>query len=254
MVSEGVQPPTLTAAEVERYSRQLLLPEMGEEEQLRLRAATVALIGCGGLGVAAAPYLAGAGVGAIRLFDPDLVEVHNLHRQVAFGEADLGAPKALALARRLRQLNPLTDVGFEVRRVGPSDLPSALAGVDLVLECTDDPRSKFGLNDWAVGSGNPAVIGGAMAMRGQVVIVLPGSPCYRCLFKTPPASAVSCQTAGVLGPLVGVIGALQALLAVEALSGTLFGAAGRLWDLDGAALRWREIRFERDPRCPSHPF
>ncbi len=243
----------LSDLEVERYSRQLLLPQLDEAAQLRLRRATVAVVGCGALGSAAAPYLVGAGVGRVLLFDPDVVALDNLHRQVQFTTADTGAPKAERLAERLRALNELVVV--EPRAVGgdPKALSPDLEGADLLLECTDDPAAKFALNDWAVGAGRELVIAGVTGLQGQVLAVGARGPCYRCLFPAPPASATDCRTAGILGPVAGVVGAMQALLALIWLTG--IGPAnleGRLWDLDAGTMRWREIHFPRDPSCPSH--
>ena len=243
----------LSDVEVERYSRQLLLPRMDEAAQLRLRRATVAVVGCGALGSAAAPYLVGAGVGRVLLLDPDVVALDNLHRQVQFTAADIGASKAERMAERLRSLNELVVVEPRTTKAAPMAVAPALDGADLTLECTDDPANKFALNDWAVGAGRQLVIAGVTGLRGQVLAVGPDGPCYRCLFTAPPAAAADCRTAGILGPVAGVVGAMQALLALIRLTG--IGPAnleGRLWDLDAGAMRWREIHFPRDPSCPSH--
>lgn len=244
----------LSGAEVERYSRQLLLPQMDEAAQLRLRGAAVAVVGCGALGSAAAPYLVGAGVGRVLLFDPDVVALDNLHRQVQFTTADIGASKADRLAERLRSLNQLVAVEPHPVRADPTALEAALGSSGLILECTDDPVTKFALNDWAVGEGRQLVIAGATGLRGQVLEVGASGPCYRCLFPGTREAAADCRTAGILGPVAGVVGAMQALLALSWITGV--GPAnrtGRLWDLDAGTVRWREIRFSRDPRCPSHP-
>jgi molybdopterin/thiamine biosynthesis adenylyltransferase len=250
--SEGAED-GLSDVEVERYSRQLLLPEMGEAAQLRLRRATVAVVGCGALGSAAAPYLVGAGVGRVLLLDPDIVALDNLHRQVQFSTADIGASKSRRLAERLRALNELVVVEPFPFRADPSSLSVTLDGAELILECTDDPETKFALNDWAVGTGRPLVIAGVTGLRGQVLQVDASGPCYRCLFRATPAAAADCRTAGILGPVAGVVGAMQALLALTWLAGiSSANLAGRLWDLDAGAMRWREIHFPRDPNCPSH--
>ena len=252
MRSEGAAE-GLSDAEVERYSRQLLLPEMGEAAQLRLRQASVAVVGCGALGSAAAPYLVGAGVGHVLLLDPDFVALDNLHRQVQFSTADIGASKAGRLADRLRALNELVAVDPLPARADPSALSQSLQGAELILECTDDPATKFALNDWAMGTGRQLVIAGVTGLRGQVVQVGAGGPCYRCLFPATPATAADCRTAGILGPVAGVVGAMQALLALTWLAGIgPASRAGKLWDLDAGAMRWREIHFPRDPNCSSH--
>ncbi|MGC8473046.1 MAG: HesA/MoeB/ThiF family protein, partial [Candidatus Dormibacteria bacterium] len=222
--------------------------------QLRLRRATVAVVGCGALGSAAAPYLVGAGVGRVLLIDPDAVALDNLHRQVQFTRADIGASKAHRLADRLRSLNELVEVEPLPARADPIALRPALGSSGLVLECTDDPATKFALNDWAVGAGRQMVIAGVTGLRGQVLQVGAVGPCYRCLFPETPATAADCRTAGILGPVAGVVGAMQALLALTWITGIgPAGRAGRLWDLDAEAMRWREIHFTRDPNCPNHP-
>ncbi len=252
MRSEGAAD-GLSDVEVERYSRQLLLPQMGEAAQLRLSRATVAVVGCGALGSAAAPYLVGAGVGRVLLIDPDVVALDNLHRQVQFSTADVGDSKADRLAERLRSLNGLVMVEPLTARADPIALGPEVGSDGLILECTDDPVTKFALNDWAVGAGRQLVIAGATGLQGQVLQVGALGPCYRCLFPETPAAAADCRTAGILGPVAGVVGAMQALLALTWITGIgPARRAGRLWDLDAGAMRWREIHFTRDPNCPNH--
>lgn len=246
--------PGLSDEEVQRYSRQLLLAGFREPQQLRLRAATAVVVGCGGLGTAAALYLVGAGVGRVRLCDGDIVSLDNLHRQVAFRERDIGRDKAEALAAQLRELN--REVAAEPRnaRLKPRDLDGALTGADLVLECSDDPETKFAVNDWCVRQGANLVVAGAIGWRGQVLAVSPGGPCYRCLFHDVPQGAeVSCRTAGVAGPVVGAVGSMQALIGMRILARLEPSPpSGRLLDLDATTLRWRAVHFERDPACVSH--
>lgn len=253
-MSRRAEQDQLSDSEVERYSRQLLLPGMGEAGQLRLRRATAVVVGCGGLGGQAALYLAGAGVGRIRLIDPDRVALDNLHRQVAFRTSDLGRPKVVALADALLARNPEIEIEPVDRSLGEEAVGELLDHAHLVLECSDDPLSKFTVNDWCVGHHIPVVVGGAIGFSGQVVAVVPGAPCYRCLFPSPPEDATrSCREAGVMGPLVGVVGSLQALEAVKALAGLAAGPRqGKLVDFDGLTGRWRTITFDRDPACPAH--
>jgi sulfur carrier protein ThiS adenylyltransferase len=248
----GGQASQLDDSDIERYSRQLLLEELGEPEQLRLRRARVAVIGCGGLGGPAALHLVGAGVGRILLIDPDLVSLDNLHRQVAFRTADIGRSKVRVLGAALRHLNPRVEVEEEREQLLPEALEERLQGSDLVLECSDQPSLKFAVNDWCVAHGLPLVVGGAIGWRGQVTTVTAESGCFRCLFRAPnPATERSCQSAGVIGPLVGVIGALQALEGVRLLIGPNQGE-GRLADFDGRTGRWRSLRLLRDPGCRAH--
>lgn len=242
----------LDDSEVERYSRQLLLDGFAEPEQLRLTRARVAVIGCGGLGGPAALHLVGAGVGRILLVDPDLVSLDNLHRQVAFRADDIGRPKVQVLGAALRHLNPAARVEEMMEHLRPESLDRTLLGQDLVLECSDQPSLKFAVNDWCVSQAVPLVVGGAIGWRGQVTSVTAQAGCFRCLFRMPsPEMERSCRAAGVIGPLVGVMGSLQALEGVRLLVGPSPGE-GRLTDFDGTTGRWRSMRLVRDPGCSAH--
>ncbi|HVC22468.1 MAG TPA: HesA/MoeB/ThiF family protein [Candidatus Dormibacteraeota bacterium] len=243
----------LNGAAVERYSRQLLLREVGEAGQLRLAQATAVVVGCGGLGVPVALYLGAAGVGHLILIDPDQVSLDNLNRQIAYRTAEVGQPKAALLGARISELNPNVSVETHSTAVTPTSIGALVAAADVVLECSDDPTTKFLVNDYCVPRGKGLVIGGAVGLAGQVVTVPAGGACYRCLFGGPPAvPGLSCRDAGVLGPLVGIIGSLQALEAIKLVCGPSPEAGGRLFDFDAAAVRWREVRFPLDPSCPAH--
>lgn len=243
----------LDEAAVERYSRQLLLREIGEAGQLRLTHSQVAVVGCGGLGVPAALYLGASGVGRLTLIDPDRVALDNLNRQVAYRTDEIGEPKAKLLAQRIHELNPTIEVGARQESVDSLSLRALLSEVDVVLECSDDPATKFLINDFCVAEGIGLVVGGAVGLTGQVVTVPPGAACYRCLFAAPPAGpAQTCREAGVLGPLVGMIGSLQALEAIKLISGIGRETGGRLLDFDATTARWREVRFPLDPNCSAH--
>ena len=238
--------------EIERYGRQLLLPEFREGEQLRLLNSRAVLIGVGGLGGPAALHLAGSGLGALRLVDSDRVALDNLHRQVAFRTADIGEPKTKVICRAIQALNSQVSVEEHRGPLNADNIDSLLLGADVVLECSDGPETKFLVNDWCVRHRLPLVIGGAIGWRGQLTVVSPGGPCYRCLFKAPSDEMLrSCREAGVIGPLVGVIGSLQAL---EAIRLVLWPERfkNRLLDFDGESGRWRTISLERDDRCPVH--
>jgi len=241
------------AAAVERYSRQLLLREVGEAGQLRLAQSCAVVVGCGGLGVPAALYLGAAGMGRLILVDPDTVALDNLNRQVAYRTDEVGQPKAALLAERISELNPTIEVVGHRDSVTEASVGHLLTGADVVLECSDDPVTKFLVNDFCVLEGIALVVGGAVGLAGQVVAVPSGGACYRCLFGGPPAHpGQSCREAGVLGPLVGIIGALQALEAIKLICGMGQEPGGRLLDFDAAAVRWREVRFPRDPSCGVH--
>jgi adenylyltransferase/sulfurtransferase len=244
---------TLDDTAIERYSRQLLLREMGAAGQLRLTQAKVAVVGCGGLGVPAGLYLGASGVGRMILIDPDRVALDNLNRQVAYRTDEIGEPKAAVLVQRILELNPTIDVVARQDPVDERSLRGLLSEVDVVLECSDDPVTKFLVNDFCVREGIGLVVGGAVGLAGQVVTVPRGAACYRCLFQAPPAGAAqTCREAGVLGPLVGIIGALQALEAIKLISGIGRETGGRLLDFDAITARWREVRFPRDPSCSAH--
>jgi molybdopterin/thiamine biosynthesis adenylyltransferase len=243
----------LDEAAVERYSRQLLLRDIGEAGQLRLSSARVAVVGCGGLGVPAALYLGAAGVGRLILIDPDQVALDNLNRQVAYRTDEIGESKATVLAQRIGELNPTVEVGARQESVDSLSLAALLSDADVVLECSDDPVTKFLINDFCVGQGIGLVVGGAVGLAGQVVTVPRGAACYRCLFGAPPVGpAQTCREAGVLGPLVGMIGSLQALEAIKLISGIGRETGGRLLDFDAITARWREVRFPLDPTCTAH--
>jgi molybdopterin/thiamine biosynthesis adenylyltransferase len=254
MAEQTPQKEQLEDAEIERYSRQLLLPELGEAGQLRLGRALAVVVGCGGLGGPAALFLAAAGVGRMRLADPDRVELDNLHRQVAFRSADIGRPKAEVLAEELRRLNPLVSSEPVVAEVGDGSVDRILDSADLVLECSDDLATKFLVNELCVRQGTALVVGGAIGFSGQLVVVAPGAACYHCLFPGPPArAAATCREAGVIGPLVGVVGALQALEGMKLLLGLVRPAtAGRLIDFEARSARWRELPFPKSAACGLH--
>ncbi|HEY6538355.1 MAG TPA: HesA/MoeB/ThiF family protein [Candidatus Dormibacteraeota bacterium] len=245
--------PVLGGQEVERYSRQLLLQEIGEAGQLRLAQSHAVVVGCGGLGVPAALYLGAAGVGRLTLVDPDQVALDNLSRQVAYRTDEVGRSKAALLAARIAELNPTIQVDARAEAVSPSSVEALIADADIVLECSDDPTTKFLVNDRCVPLGIAVVVGGAVGLNGQVVAVPAGAACYRCLFGEPPADGGrSCREAGVLGPLVGVIGSLQALVAIKSICALGHDQGGRLLDFDALAVRWREVRFPLDPSCRAH--
>lgn len=243
----------LDEAAVERYSRQLLLREVGQSGQLRLAQASAVVIGCGGLGVPAALYLGAAGVGRLILVDPDRVSLDNLNRQVAYRTNEIGESKAALLGARIGELNPTISVAACQESVTETSIGGLLAAADVVLECSDDPITKFLVNDYCVPEGIALVVGGAVGLTGQVVAVPPGGACYRCLFGGPPADlGQSCREAGVLGPLVGLIGSLQALEAIKLICGLGQDPGGRLLDFDALAVRWREVRFPLDSSCKAH--
>lgn len=240
----------LTDKQLERYSRQLLLPEVDIEGQEAICRARVLIIGAGGLGHPAALYLAAAGVGQLTLVDDDRVEASNLARQIGFREDQLGRFKVEALAETLAAINPGCKVMTCVEHFDATRT-ELLADQQLVLDCSDNFSTRFAINRACVAAGVPLISGAAIRLDGQVACFDPRQPqagCYRCLFDETNEAELRCSEAGVLGPLVGMIGSLQALLALRCLvSGSLTPA---LWLFDGARLQWRKVNLRRDPDCP----
>ena len=246
-------PAVLSDAELERYSRQLVLPEWSEVAQLALRSASVLVIGAGALGSPVAAYLAGAGVGRLGLVDDDDVELSNLHRQHLHFTPDLGVAKAESAAAKLRFLNP--DVLVEAYRVrlDPASAPGLVAGHDLVVDCSDSFATRYAVNAACCAAGVALVEGGVLGTSGLVMAIRPGeSACYRCAFPAPPppGSAPSCAEAGVLGPAAGVIGSLQALEALKLLTGFQPPALDGFLQVDLADPALLRIAVRRRPDCP----
>ena len=235
--------------EVERYARHLVLREVGGPGQQKLKAASVLLVGAGGLGAPAALYLAAAGVGTVMLADPDVVDRSNLQRQVIYTEADIGEPKVEAACDRLAALNPHVFVaGFQ----GAFDAETAdelVQGVDLVLDGTDDFATRFEVNAACVRHGKTLVSGAIGRWTGQVG-VFSGRPCYRCLVPEVPPDAETCVSVGVVGALAGVVGSLMAMEAIKLITGAGEALTGRLLIYDGLAAETRTVRVGADPHCP----
>jgi molybdopterin/thiamine biosynthesis adenylyltransferase len=240
---------SFTDEEVERYARHLVLREVGGPGQQRLKNASVLIVGAGGLGSPAALYLAAAGVGTVMLADPDLVDRSNLQRQILYSETDVGRPKADAAADRLAALNPHIFVaGYE----GAFDDASAdelVAGVDLVLDGTDDFGTRLCVNAACVRHGKTLVSGAIGRWTGQIG-VFAGRPCYQCLVPEIPPDAETCVAVGVVGALAGVVGSMMALEAVKLITGAGEPLTGRLMIYDGLAGEARTVRVGRDPACP----
>ena len=240
----------------ERYSRHLLLPEVGVEGQRRLEGSRVLMIGAGGLGSPAAFYLAAAGVGHLRIADDDVVDRSNLQRQILHTEARIGEPKVASAQATLGALNPRTQVEAVQVRVTSDNIERLLDGVDVVLDGADNFQVRYLLNDACVKLGIPLVYGAVQRFEGQVSVFDAGRhrgelPCYRCLFPEPPPPefAPNCAEAGVLGVLPGVIGLLQATEVVKLLLGIGDSLAGRLLQFDALSMRFRETRLRHDPDC-----
>lgn len=244
----------LTAQEQSRYARHLLLPEIGEAGQLRLKEASVAVVGAGGLGSPSLLYLAAAGVGRLAIIDDDRVDGSNLHRQVLYGVNAVGKLKVEAAATRLHELNPDVIVDLRTVRLTADNAMSLLAPYDIVLDGTDNFTTRYLVNDACVLLGKTNVYGSIFRFDGQVsVFDARRGPCYRCLHPEPPPAGLvpSCGEAGVLGVLPGVIGTLQATEAIKLITGAGEPLIGRLMLFDALSLSFRNIKLRKNPDCPA---
>lgn len=242
----------LNDEERERYSRHLMLPEVGETGQKRLQNSRVLIIGAGGLGSPSALYLAAAGVGTIGIADGDTVDLSNLQRQILHGNSDPGRLKTASAAQRLREINPTCRVIQIPMMVNQDNLPDLLTGYDFVIDATDSLAAKFLINDRCVTAGVPFSHGGILRFQGQTMTVVPKiSACYRCLFDElpPEEERHSCEYDGVFGVLPGVIGSLQAAEALKYLLGIGKLLTNRLLTFDLSAIRFREVPVPRNNGC-----
>jgi molybdopterin/thiamine biosynthesis adenylyltransferase/rhodanese-related sulfurtransferase len=241
----------LDAAERERYSRHLLLPEIGAAGQARLKSARVLVVGAGGLGSPAALYLAAAGVGTLGIIDHDRIELSNLQRQVLFDTANVGQPKADVARARLAALNPGIRVVAHAERLHARNALALIEPYELVVDGSDRLATRYLVNDACVLLRRPLVSAAIHRFEGQATTCLPGrGPCYRCLFpRSDEGAAPNCAEAGVLGVLPGMMGSLQAAEAIKVLLGIGEPLAGRLLTLDALAMRWQEFRFARRADC-----
>ncbi|PZS14008.1 MAG: molybdopterin-synthase adenylyltransferase MoeB, partial [Solirubrobacterales bacterium] len=246
-------PRTLTAEQRERYSRHLLLPEVGLDGQQKLLEAKVLLLGAGGLGSPAALYLAAAGIGTLGIVDNDVVDLSNLQRQVIHTSERIGVAKVDSAEQTINALNPDVHVVKHEIRLGPENIMEILPGYDLVLDGLDNFPTRYLLNDASVRLKMPVVSGAILGFEGQLSVFKPyDGPCYRCLFPVPPPAelAPSCGANGVLGVLPGTMGLLQATEVLKLILGQGEPLIGRLLMYDALAARTTEVRVRRDPECP----
>jgi molybdopterin/thiamine biosynthesis adenylyltransferase/rhodanese-related sulfurtransferase len=261
-------PPNLTQAQRERYSRHLLLPEVGEAGQAMLLKSRVLLLGAGGLGSPASLYLAAAGVGTLGIVDADTVDTSNLQRQILHTTSRVGMPKVVSAAKTLKDLNPDVHVIEYPERLTSKNADRLFGDYDVVVDGTDNFPTRYLVNDASVFLGKPVVHGSIFRFDGQVTTFVPekaaakmgiaAGPCYRCLYPEPPPPhlAPSCQEAGVLGILCGIVGTLQATEAIKLLLKKGNSLVGRLITYDSLNMKFRELRLRRDPSCPAcgvHP-
>ena len=247
-----VQPRTMSEAQAKRYSRHLLIPEVGEEGQFKLLDSRVLLIGAGGLGSPAAYYLAAAGVGTIGIIDADVVDDSNLQRQILHNTQRIGQYKAESARETIESLNPDVKVITHIERLDESNVARIIADYDVILDGTDNFPTRYLLNDAALIANKPVVHGSVFRFEGQLTVFKPyEGPCYRCLYPEPPpmALAPSCAEAGVLGVLPGIIGILQATETIKLLLGIGDPLVGRMMTYDALAGEFNELRLFRDPKC-----
>ncbi len=249
----GAMPASLLPEEILRYSRHLLIPAVGEAGQLCLKQASVLLIGTGALGSPSAMYLAAAGVGRLGLVDADVVDASNLQRQILHGESWVGKPKLESAAARLREVNPHVDLVLHPVRFTPANAMEIAAGYDIIVDGSDNFPTRFLTNDTAYFLRKPLVYGAIHRFDGQASVFAPhlGGPCYRCLLPTMPAagSVPSCQEAGVLGVLPGIIGSIQAMETLKLILQIGSVPLGKLTVYDALQSSFRTLKLNRDPKC-----
>jgi molybdopterin/thiamine biosynthesis adenylyltransferase/rhodanese-related sulfurtransferase len=257
--NDNTQPLGLTRDELARYSRHLVLPQVGPDGQRALKSARVLIVGAGGLGAPLGLYLAAAGVGTLGVVDFDVVDRTNLQRQVTFGTRDVGRPKVEAARERLADLNPEIDIVPLECRLTRDNALGVIGDYDIVVDGTDNFATRYLINDACVLTDKPNVYGSIFRFEGQAtVFALRDGPCYRCLYpKPPPPGAVpSCAEGGVLGVLPGIVGAIQANETIKLITGAGESLVGRLLLFDALKMRFRELALRKDPACPAcgtHP-
>ena len=238
--------------QLERYSRHILLPQVGREGQQRIVDASVLVIGVGGLGSPIAMYLAASGVGELTLVDFDRVELSNLQRQIVHNTSGVDENKVDSAKRTVGQLNPNVKVRTIPTALDGDEMRAEVERATVVVDASDNFETRFGLNDVCVETGTPLVSGAAVRMEGQVTVFEPGrpdSPCYRCLYPDDSFEGEACSMVGVLAPILGIIGSVQAVETLKLLAGFGDTMTGRLLLLDGSSMEWHSVRLKRNPKC-----
>ncbi|MDP1657851.1 MAG: molybdopterin-synthase adenylyltransferase MoeB [Methylotenera sp.] len=237
-----------------RYSRQIMLPSIDIEGQQKLLAAKVLIVGAGGLGSPASIYLAAAGVGNITIYDDDEVDLSNLQRQIAHHTADIGMDKVISTQKTLNKLNPDVEVRAVKQRLSGIQLENEVIQADVVLDCSDNFSTRFAINNACVKHRTPLVSGAAIRFEGQVSVFTPGknnSPCYNCLYSDDGEEQLNCATNGVLAPITGIVGSIQALEAMKLILALGETLTGRLLLLDGLTMEWNTMKLRKNPVCPT---
>ena len=236
-----------------RYSRQIMLPQVDIEGQEKLLNAHVLIIGAGGLGSPASLYLAAAGVGTITLYDDDQVDLSNLQRQITHYTDDIGTDKVISTRQTLNKINPDTHVIAVKQRLEGSELEKAVSDADVVLDCSDNFSTRFAINQACVKHKTPLVSGAAIRFEGQVSVFAAGddSPCYNCLYAEGGEELQNCATNGVISPITGIIGSIQAMEAMKLIMNIGEVLTGRLLLLDGLSMQWNEMKLRKNMQCPT---
>ncbi len=237
-----------------RYSRQIMLPQVDIEGQQKLLAANVLIIGAGGLGSPASIYLAAAGVGNIVIYDNDVVDLSNLQRQIAHHTTDIGTDKVISTRQTLNALNPDVQVRAIKQRLEGEQLKLEVSQADVVLDCSDNFSTRFAINNACVKQRIPLVSGAAIRFEGQVAVFTPGknnSPCYNCLYNSDGEELQNCATNGVIAPITGIVGSIQALEAMKLIMNIGETLTGRLLLLDGLTMEWNTMKLRKNPNCPT---
>ena len=245
---------SLTDEQLLRYSRQIMLPSFDIEGQSKLLSSKVLIVGMGGLGSPVAMYLASAGVGKLVLCDDDKVDLSNLQRQILHHTADIGMDKTRSAKKTLLALNPEIQIETHEKRLSRAELLEQIKSCDVIVDASDNFETRFLLNEVCVEMRKPLVSGAAIRMEGQISVFSnnsPQDPCYRCLYREDGNIAESCSENGVLAPIVGLIGSIQALETLKILNNVGKTLSGRLLLIDGTTLEFREIRLKKDPHCPA---
>ena len=243
----------LTESQIERYSRHIILKEVGGKGQQKLLDSKVLIIGAGGLGAPIALYLAATGIGTIGIADADTVDLSNLQRQVIHFTPDIGKPKVISAKEKIEAINPDVQVRTYHEWISAANIMAIIKEYDFVVDGTDNFAAKFLINDACVLAGKPYSHGGILQFVGQTITVLPGtSTCYRCIFPTPPPKDAipTCSQAGVIGVLPGVIGSIQATEAIKFLLGKGELLTGRILMYDALGMKFRDVEINRNPKCP----